>query len=38
MLNFGLVTVITDSSIQTVDLARWAEDNGFESFLVKKFQ
>lgn len=31
MLNFGLVTVITDSSIQTIDLARWAEDNGFES-------
>lgn len=31
MLNFGLVTVITDSSIQTIDLARWAEENGFES-------
>jgi probable F420-dependent oxidoreductase len=31
MLNFGLVTVITDSSIKTVDLARWMEEHGFES-------
>lgn len=34
MLNFGIVTVITDSSITTVELARWAEANGFESLFM----
>ncbi len=31
VLKFGIVTVVTDSSIPTVDLAQWAEDRGFES-------
>jgi alkanesulfonate monooxygenase SsuD/methylene tetrahydromethanopterin reductase-like flavin-dependent oxidoreductase (luciferase family) len=34
MLNFGLETLITDSSIPVVELARWAEDNGFESLFM----
>ncbi len=34
MLNFGLETLITDASIPVVELARWAEDNGFESLFM----
>ena len=31
---FGIVTVVTDSSIPTVELARWAEGRGFESLFM----
>ena len=31
MVNFGIVTIPTHYAIQPVDLARWAEENGFES-------
>ena len=31
MADFGLVTIPTHYTIQPVDLARWAEENGFES-------
>ena len=34
VLKFGIVTVVTDSSIPTVDLARWAEVRGFESLFM----
>ena len=34
VLKFGIVTVVTDSSIPTVDLAQWAEDRGFESLFM----
>ena len=34
VLKFGIVTVVTDSSVPTVDLARWAEDRGFESLFM----
>ncbi len=34
MLKFGIETLITEESIQTVDLARWAEDQGFESLFM----
>ena len=34
MLNFGLVTITTDASIPTVELARWAEAHGFESLFM----
>ena len=30
-MNFGIVTIPTHYAIQPVDLARWAEENGFES-------
>src|SRR5262245_64465341 len=33
-LKFGIVTVVTDSSIPTVELARWAEHRGFESLFM----
>ena len=33
-LKFGIVTVVTDSSIPTVELAQWAEDRGFESLFM----
>jgi hypothetical protein len=33
MLKFGIVAT-TDSSIPTVELARWAEDNSFESLFM----
>jgi hypothetical protein len=33
VLKFGIVTVVTDSSIPTVELAQWgAEDRGFVDF------
>jgi len=31
---FGIVTVVTDSSVPTVELAQWAEDRGFESLFM----
>jgi hypothetical protein len=34
MLNFGIATLITDSSIRAVELARWAEANNFESLFM----
>ena len=34
MLNFGIVTITTDTSIPTVELARWAEAHGFESLFM----
>ena len=34
MLNFGIVTITTDASIPTVELARWAEAQGFESLFM----
>lgn len=34
MLNFGIETLITDSSIRAVELARWAEANNFESLFM----
>ena len=30
-MSFGIVTIPTHYAIQPVDLARWAEENGFES-------
>jgi probable F420-dependent oxidoreductase len=34
MLQFGIVTITTDASIPTVDLARWAEAQRFESLFM----
>ena len=33
-LRFGIATVVTDSSIPTVELAQWAEDRSFESLFM----
>jgi probable F420-dependent oxidoreductase len=34
MLNFGVFTTTTETTMQPVDLAKWAEDAGFESIFL----